>query len=78
MEGYANYSMGNRGRLRSLVEATWGSRMPVGLFIPFEQALKAIVEFIETDGALPKCIEWIASADLPEGSFPEPEVTLRD
>jgi hypothetical protein len=40
--------------------------------------LKAVMEFIQTNGALPKCIEWIASADLPEGSFPEPEVTLRD
>ncbi len=44
--------------------------MPLGLFIPFEQALKAVIEFVETDGALPKCIEWIASTDLPEGSFP--------
>ena len=63
--------------LRTLVKATQGSRMPIGLFIPFEQALKAVVEFIETDGALPRCIEWIASADLPEDAFPEPEVTLR-
>jgi hypothetical protein len=51
--------------------------MPLGLFIPFEQALKAVVEFADTNGALPKSIEWIASTDLPEGSFPEPEVTLR-
>jgi len=64
--------------LRTLVMAKQVSLMPVGLFIPFEQALKAVMQFIETDGTLPKCIEWIASADLPEGSFPEPEVTLRD
>jgi hypothetical protein len=63
---------------RTLVKAKPGSRMPLGLFIPFEQALKAITEFIQTNGALPKSIEWIAAADLPEGSFPEPKVTLRD
>ena len=63
---------------RILVKATQVSRMPMGLFIPFEQALKAVVEFIQTNGARPKCIEWIAPSELPEGSFPEPEVTLQD
>jgi hypothetical protein len=77
-DGYAYYSLGNPKMLRTLVRAKQVSLMPVGLFIPFEQALKAVMQFIEKDGALPKCIEWVASADLPEGSFPEPEVTLRD
>jgi hypothetical protein len=77
-DGYAYYSLRDLKKLLTLVKAKQGSRMPIGLFIPFEQALKAVVEFIETDGALPKCIEWIAADDLPEGSFPEPEVTLRD
>jgi hypothetical protein len=77
-DGHAYYSLGNLKMLRTLVMAKQVSRMPVGLFIPFEQALKAVMEFIQTNGALPKCIEWIAAADLPEGSFPEPEVTLRD
>jgi hypothetical protein len=77
-DGHAYYSIGNPKMLRSLVEAKQNSRMPMGLFISYEQALKAVMEFIQTNGALPKCIEWIASADLPEGSFPEPEVTLRD
>jgi Immunity protein Imm1 len=75
---YSYYSVGDTKMFRTLVKAKQGSRMPMGLFIPFEQALKAIVEFTQTNGALPKCIEWIAAADLPEGSFPEPEVTLRD
>jgi Immunity protein Imm1 len=77
-DGYSYYSVGNLKMLHTLVRAKQGSRMPRGLFIPFEQALRAIVEFIDTNGALPKCIKWIASDDLPEGSFPEPEVTLRD
>ena len=76
-DGYTYFSVGNSKMLRTLVEAKPGTRMPLGLFIPFEQALKAVVEFADTNGALPKCIEWIASTDLPEGSFPEPEVTLR-
>lgn len=76
-DGYAYYSVGNPKTLRTLVKASQGSRMPIGLFIPFEQALKAIAEFIEKNGALPKCIDWIAADDLPEGSFPEPDVTLR-
>ena len=76
-DGYTYFSVGNLKMLRTLVEAKPGTRMPLGLFIPFEQALQAVVEFAGTDGALPKCIEWIASTDLPKGSFPEPEVTLR-
>jgi hypothetical protein len=77
-DGHAYYSLGNPKMLRTLVRAKQVSLMPLGLFIPFEQALKAVVEFIQTNGAFPKCVEWVASADLPEGSFPEPEVTLRD
>jgi hypothetical protein len=75
---YSYYSVGDPMMFRTLVKAKPGSRMPLGLFIPFEQALQAIVEFIHTNGALPKCIKWIAASDLPDGSFPEPEVTLRD
>ena len=71
------YSKGNLKKLREWMVTRRHNRMPVGLFIPFEQALQAIVEFIKTDGAFPQCIEWVAAADLPEDSFPEPEVTLR-
>ena len=39
--------------------------MPIGLFVPYETAWKAVKEFIETDGELPKSIEWIANRDLP-------------
>ena len=76
-DGYSYYSVGDPKMFRTLVKATQVSRMPMGLFIPFEQALKAVVEFIQTNGARPKCIEWIAPSELPEGSFPEPDVTLR-
>ena len=76
-DGYSYYSVGDPKKFRTLVKATQVSRMPMGLFVPFEQALKAVVEFADTNGARPKCIEWIAPSELPEGSFPEPEVTLR-
>ena len=46
--------------------------LPVGLFIPFKSAWLAVKEFIETDGALPKSIEWVANKDLPAGTFPDP------
>jgi hypothetical protein len=75
--GQALYSKGNLKKLREWVVTRHRNRVPVGLFIPFEQALQAIIEFIKTDGAVPQCIEWVAAADLPEDSFPEPEVRLR-
>jgi Immunity protein Imm1 len=77
-DGVSYYSKGNLRMLRQWIVTRHRTRLPVGLFIPFEQALKALVEFTETDGALPKCIEWVASSDLPEGTFPEPVVTIRD
>jgi hypothetical protein len=78
IDGKAYYSKGDLRRLRQWTVTRHGDRMPVGLFIPFEQALKAIVEFMRTDGALPKCIEWVAATDLSEDVFPEPVVRLRD
>jgi hypothetical protein len=38
---------------------------------------EAVKEFIETDGALPKSIEWIANRDLPPNTFPEPHAKVR-
>jgi hypothetical protein len=78
IDGKAYYSKRDLRNLHTWVRTKHGNRAPVGLFIPFEQALKAVMEFIAADGALPKCIEWVDSSDLPEGTFPEPEVTLRD
>ena len=68
-----NYSSkGDLRRLREWVRSTHDTPLPVGLFIPFEQAWKAVKEFIETDGQLPKSIEWIANRDLPPNTFPDP------
>ena len=77
-DGKAYYSKGDLRMLRQWTVTKHGDRMPVGLFIPFKSALQAVIEFTKNDGALPKCIEWVAATDLPEDAFPEPEVRLRD
>jgi len=63
---------GDLGRLREFVRSLHGTPLSVGLFIPFAEAWNAIREFIETDGELPKSIEWVASRDLPAEAFPDP------
>jgi Immunity protein Imm1 len=65
-------SKGDLTRLSELVRSTHDTPLPVGLFIPFEMAWQAVKEFIETDGALPKSIAWIANRDLPANTFPDP------
>ncbi|HEY4142340.1 MAG TPA: hypothetical protein VGM57_13055 [Pseudolabrys sp.] len=65
-------SKGDLSRLREWVRTLHNDPMPVGLFISYEKAWLAVKEFIETDGALPKSIEWIANKDLPPGTFPVP------
>ena len=31
----------------------------------------AVQEFMETNGQLPKSIEWVKDTELPEGTFPD-------
>jgi hypothetical protein len=65
-------SKGDLSRLREWVRTLHNDQRPVGLFIPFEKAWLAVKEFIETEGELPKSIEWIANRDLPPNTFPDP------
>lgn len=65
-------SKGDLSRLGELVRGLHDTPLPVGLFIPFDQGWKAVKEFIETDGALPKSIEWVSNHDLPPNTFPDP------
>ena len=68
-----NYtSKGDMARLHELVRTLHNDPMPVGLYIPFREAWKAVKEFIETDGELPKSIEWVRNSDLPPNTFPPP------
>lgn len=75
--GVGHYSRGDLRRMREYVETKQDAVMPVGLFIPFERAWSAIKEFMETDGALPKSIPWIAVPDLPKDTFPDPYYYFR-
>jgi hypothetical protein len=65
-------SKGDLTRLRELVRGMHGTPLPVGLFVPYDVAWKAVKEFLENDGALPKSIEWVANRDLPPNTFPDP------
>lgn len=65
-------SKGDLSRLREWIRTTHNDPMPVGLYIPYERAWKAVSEFIKTDGQLPKSIEWISNRDLPPNTFPAP------
>jgi len=62
-------SKGDLGRLQERVFSLHGTPLPIGLFIPFAEAWNAVKEFIESDGELPKSIEWIDVADLPPDAF---------
>lgn len=65
-------SKGDMTRLKEWVRTLHGDLRPVGLFIPFEEAWKAVKKFMESDGALPGNIEWVENKSLPEGTFPPP------
>lgn len=65
-------SKGDLSRLGELVRSLHDTPLPVGLFIPFPKAWLAVQEFMETEGELPKSIEWIANRDLPPNTFPDP------
>jgi hypothetical protein len=66
------YSEHDLSRLRDWVRTVHGDLMPIGLFIPYEDAWKAVKEFIGTNGALPTSIVWIAGRDVPAYAFPDP------
>jgi hypothetical protein len=65
-------SKGDMSRLGELVRSTHDTPLPVGLFIPFDKAWLAVKEFMDTEGQLPKSIEWVRNADLPPNTFPDP------
>jgi hypothetical protein len=69
-QGYL--SKGDLTRLGELIRSLQETPLPVGLFIPFAEAWKAVKEFMETDGELPTSIAWVDSRDLPPNTFPDP------
>jgi len=67
-------SKGDLSRLGRFMYNLHADPYSLALFIPFEQAFKAVKQFIETDGELPTSIEWVAARDLPPDTFPDPAV----
>lgn len=76
--GYREHftSKGDMTRLKEWVRTLQGDLRPIGLFVPFPTAWKAVKEFMETDGQLPKSIEWVPNNDLPANTFPDPNAAV--
>jgi hypothetical protein len=65
-----HFSKGDLSRLRQWIRSKHGDLLAIGLFIPIDLAWRAVKEFIETDGALPRSIEWISDKEVPDNTFP--------
>jgi hypothetical protein len=65
-------SVSDLGQLGRFVYGLQGIPYSLGLFIPFEEAYKAVKEFIESDGELPTGIGWVSGEDLLPERFPVP------
>ena len=63
---------GNLARRKEFVNTFAGSLRSVGLFVPLENGIAALAEFIGTGGELPPSIEWVAADELPPDTFPIP------
>jgi len=66
------HSRGNLSRLKEFVRSFHGTPLSVGLFVPFDVGCRAVKEFMETNGELPRSISWVSETDLPVGVFPDP------
>jgi hypothetical protein len=66
------YPKGDMTRVLQWTKDLRGYLHPVGLFLSYEGAWRAIKEFVEREAALPSCVEWIRDKDLPKGTFPPP------
>lgn len=66
------HSKGDLMRLKQFVRSFHGTPLSIGLFVPFEKGRKAIKEFLQTDGELPRSVDWISDDDLPSEVFPIP------
>lgn len=69
---FAITSKGDSSLIGQYTRTLHSDLMPLWHYIPFEEAWKAVKEFMETDGAIPKSIEWISNKELHEDTFPVP------
>jgi hypothetical protein len=66
------HSKGDLAQLKQFVRSFHRTPLSIGLFVPFEMGRKAVKEFLETEGALPRSIDWVSDDELPSGVFPLP------
>jgi len=66
------HSKGDLTRLKHFVRSFHRTPLSIGLFVPFEIGRKAVKEFLETDGDLPRSIDWVPEDGLPSEVFPLP------
>jgi hypothetical protein len=66
------YSVHDTARLNQYVNSLHGDPHPIGLYIPFAEAWKAVEDFLLNDGARSTRITWVAGNDLPADAFPPP------
>ena len=71
------HSSGDLTRLREAIPSSHGSKCPLGLFVPLEDAWKAIKDFLENEGGRSNKIAWIESKDLPPDIFLWPKMARR-
>ncbi len=67
---YIYIAKGDLTRPREFVRNLHDDPLPIGLLVPFEEAWKAVKEFLEADGRLPQSIEWLHEIELPPDTFP--------
>jgi hypothetical protein len=65
------HSKGNVRRLKEFVRSLHGTPLSLGLFVPFELGIRAVKEFMRTEGELPQDITWISDNELSSDVFPD-------
>jgi hypothetical protein len=63
-------SKGDMRRVKETVYAAQYTPVSVGTIVPFADAYRAVKEFMETDGELPRSIEWVSVDELPPRASP--------
>jgi Immunity protein Imm1 len=59
------------------IRSRQGDLIPLGLCISFDNAWRAVKEFVETGGALPESVDWLAANKLAPNAFPDPNYVPR-
>lgn len=66
------YALHDPARLNQYVNSMHGDPQPIGLYVPFAEAWKAVEDFLTNEGERSKRIAWAAASELPPDAFPAP------